>query len=651
MTNEISFFLSNAWIVPTLALLAFLLNGLILRQLKNKATGILATSLVGLSAIFSIKMAYDFISIDSGVQHISLVPIDLNWLPYLPNMTAKMGTLLDPISVMMLVVVTTVSSLVHLFSIGYMEGEDGYGRYFTYLPFFTFNMLGLVLAPNIIQMFVFWELVGLSSFLLIGYYYQKPSAVAASKKAFIVTRFADLGFVIGILLLGYLGVTSNINLEAGSSVLDFSVINSSEFTNHFSQIDSGFFGFSILGLALLLVYMGAAGKSAMFPLHIWLPDAMEGPTPVSALIHAATMVVAGVYLVARLFPAFSAAPNALEFVAFIGTFTSIFAAIIACTQDDIKRVLAFSTLSQLGYLMMALGVASIETPLGYTASMFHLFTHAFFKAALFLCAGTLIHAVHSNSIWDMGGLRKKMPITHLAFLIATLAISGIPPFSGFFSKDEILATAVHGHRPIISIVSYIVAGLTAFYMFRIYFVTFYGKAKTDAASKAHEASISMTLPLIILSILTLIVGFIPMNNLVGLKPMDVHGIDYSVAIPATLTALAGIFLAYYFYIKNISMSEKSTRFFGRFHTAAKNKFYFDEIYLFVTKKIIFNYISASFAWFDRNIVDRSMNIIGSTTIGLGAIFSKLQNGFLQIYANIFIVAALIIFYLLISHKL
>ncbi len=536
MTPELGFFINNAWIIPALPLFAFLVNGLFLRNVNQMATGILAFLSLVAAALFSYKLAFDFFTIKSATAYEAFVPLDLYWLPYLPKMVAKIGTLIDPISVMLLIVVTTVSSLVHLFSIGYMEGDEGYGRFFTYLPLFTFNMLGLVLAPNIIQMFVFWELVGLSSFLLIGFYYKKPSAVAASKKAFIVTRFADLGFVVGILLLGYLGFTSTMELPAGASVLDFNIINSPAFIAEYAGVPSGFFGFSILGLALVLVYMGAAGKSAMFPLHIWLPDAMEGPTPVSALIHAATMVVAGVYLTARLFPAFSGASEALEVVAIIGTFTSLFAAIIACTQDDIKRVLAFSTLSQLGYLMMALGVATVDHTLGFTASMFHLFTHAFFKAALFLCAGTVIHAVHSNSIWDMGGLRKKMPITHIAFLIATLAIAGVPPLSGFFSKDEILASAVHGHRPFIAFIAYAVAGLTAFYMFRIYFVTFFGKAKTKAAESAHEASISMTFPLIFLTILTLVVGFIPMNSLVGLAPAEQHGIDWSVAIPATLTS-------------------------------------------------------------------------------------------------------------------
>jgi len=651
METQMSFFLSNAWIIPALSLFAFLINGLFLKNINKKACGIFALSLVSMSALFSYKLALDYFSLSTDGNHLTLIPFEIDWLPYLPVMKAKMGTLLDPISVMMLVVVTTVSSLVHLFSIGYMEGEDGYGRYFSYLPLFTFNMLGLVLAPNIVQMFVFWELVGLSSFLLIGYYYQKPSAVSASKKAFIVTRFADLGFVIGILLLGYLGFTSNIELAPGASVLDFNVINSSSFTNMFSTVDSGFFGFSILGLALLLVFMGAAGKSAMFPLHIWLPDAMEGPTPVSALIHAATMVVAGVYLVARLFPAFSSDVSVMEVVAVIGTFTSLFAAIIACTQNDIKRVLAFSTLSQLGYLMMALGVATLADPLGYTASMLHLFTHAFFKAALCLCGGTLIHAVHSNSIWDMGGLRKKMPITHIAFLIATLAIAGIPPFSGFFSKDEVLAAAVHGHRPVIAGVSYLVAGLTAFYMFRIYFVSFFGKHKTEAAEKAHEASISMTAPLIILSALTLAVGFVPMNSLVGIDPQTNHGVEFAVAIPATLVGLIGIIMAYIFYIKKPNLPKEVSSKFGIFYTSAKNKFYFDEIYLFFTKKVIFNIISASFAWFDRNVVDRSMNIIGQSTVAFGALFSKMQTGFVQLYATIILFGVLGIFYLLIFNNL
>src|SRR5678815_4662375 len=330
-------------------------------------------------------------------------------------------------SVMMLVVITTVSLMVHIYSLGYMKGESGFQRYYAFLSLFTFSMLGLVVSTNIFQMYIFWELVGVSSYLLIGFYFDKPSAVAASKKAFIVTRFADLGFLVGILILGF-----------QSETLDFNILiqrlTDTASPQFLAVASTSFLGISVLTWALTLVFIGGAGKSAMFPLHIWLPDAMEGPTPVSALIHAATMVVAGVYLVARLFPVFHINGVSLHVVTWVGALSAFLAAVIACTQTDIKRVLAYSTMSQIGYMMFALGVSGYggEKGEGYTASMFHLFTHAFFKSLLFLCAGAVIHIVRSNEMKDMGGLRKLMPITNIAFFIACLAIAGIHPFSGFF---------------------------------------------------------------------------------------------------------------------------------------------------------------------------------------------------------------------------
>ena len=347
----------------------------------------------------------------------------MTWLTFSEGVSIDMGILVDPISVMMLVVVTVVSLMVHVYSLGYMKGDERFATYYSFLSLFTFSMLGLVIAVNIFQIYMFWELVGVSSFLLIGYYFEKPSAVAASKKAFIVTRFADLGFLIGILILGFEAKT----LDFVTLIERLTTSNSPYLV---SATTASFLGASALTWGLLLVFMGGAGKSAMFPLHIWLPDAMEGPTPVSALIHAATMVVAGVFLVARLFPIFSiSCPGALEVVMWTGVISALFAAIIACTQTDIKRVLAYSTMSQIGYMMFALGVSGYgnESGLGFTASMFHLFTHAFFKALLFLGAGAVIHYIHSNEMKDMGGLRKSMPITHITFLIACLAIAGIPP--------------------------------------------------------------------------------------------------------------------------------------------------------------------------------------------------------------------------------
>ncbi|MBF0503361.1 MAG: NADH-quinone oxidoreductase subunit L, partial [Candidatus Riflebacteria bacterium] len=379
--EHLGFALRNVWLIPALPLISFAVVGLFLRNKFPKLSGVVATASVFGAAILAYLVAWEYFTLfPPGKEHPSIIPWAFEWLRYQAGMTVNVGALIDPISVMLLIVVTTVSSLVHLYSIGYMHDDEGFGRFFTYLNLFTFSMLGLVLSPNIVQMYAFWELVGVSSFLLIGFYYTKPSAVSASKKAFIVTRFADLGFMVGVLILGYVGFHSFDALKAIVTP-DLSALRAVElqpfdflFLNHPAvtaqlHLKAGLFGFSFLSVAMLLVYSGAAGKSAMFPLHIWLPDAMEGPTPVSALIHAATMVVAGVYLTARLFPAFAASGDALLFVAYIGAFTSLFAALIGMTQDDIKRVLAFSTLSQLGYMMMALGVATMANSLGYTASM------------------------------------------------------------------------------------------------------------------------------------------------------------------------------------------------------------------------------------------------------------------------------------------
>ena len=456
------------WIL-ILPFAAFLFTGILSGKLKPSFTAAISIVAIGIATVLSYFAAIQYFFLNASESYTAIEAASFTWYRLSDTLVIDMGILIDSISVMMLVVITTVSLMVHIYSTGYMKGDDGYARYFTFLSLFSFAMLGLVLATNLIQIYVFWELVGLSSYLLIGHYYQKPSAVAAAKKAFIVTRFADLGFLIGILMLSYY-----------TGTFSFSEITDPNGPLITQTIGGVFLGLSTLTWAMILVFMGGAGKSAMFPFHIWLPDAMEGPTPISALIHAATMVVAGVFLVARMFTVYSlAAPEALEVIAFIGAFTSLFAALIAITQTDIKKILAYSTISQIGYMMMALGVSgySGEAGLGFTASMFHLFTHAFFKALLFLGAGSIIHAVHSNEMKDMGNLRKHLPATHITFLIATLAISGIPPFSGFFSKDEILAAAYASHK-LYFVVEYLVAGLTAFYMFLLYFNVFWGNERT-----------------------------------------------------------------------------------------------------------------------------------------------------------------------------
>ena len=612
----------------------FILTGLWGHRFKPIVSGIVGTSGLGLSFILSLVTAYNYFFIQSWSEgYHAIIAYNHTWLRFTENLQVSLGIMLDPISVMMLIVITTVSFMVHIYSIGYMKGERGYHRFFSFLSLFSFSMLGLVVATNIFQMYIFWELVGVSSFLLIGFYYQKPSAVSASKKAFIVTRFADLGFLIGILILSYTTKT-----------LDFITLTSPDGPAITHTGGATFMGLSVIAWSMIFVFMGGAGKSAMFPLHIWLPDAMEGPTPVSALIHAATMVVAGVYLVARLFPIYAMAGlPALEVVAYIGAFTSLFAAVIACTQLDIKRVLAYSTMSQIGYMMLALGVSGYggHEGLGFMASMFHLFTHAMFKALLFLGAGAVIHAVHSNYMNEMGGLRKYLPITHITFLIACLTISGIPPFSGFFSKDEILAAAWE-HNKIIFFTGFLVAGLTAFYMFRLYYSIFWGK-NNHYHHTPHEAPKVMTIPLMFLATASIFTGFIPFHNLVtsdGL-PFETH-LEWGVAIPSILIALLGIGIATVMYRKESMAPQKMAARLKHLYKWSFNKFYIDEVYLFVTKKVIFRYISAPVAWFDRHVVDGTMNGIAWVTTYTSNLIKGMQSGQLQKHAFVFVTGAVLL---------
>ncbi|MDD5308968.1 MAG: NADH-quinone oxidoreductase subunit L [Deltaproteobacteria bacterium] len=639
------FILRNAWLVAAIPFVSFVFVGLVLRPKVPRIAGVVATLSIFAAAGVAGGVAWEYYHLfPPGALHPAIVPFAFEWLRFMPGLTVTMGVLLDPISVLLLLVVTSVSALVHLYSIGYMHGDPGFGRFFTFLNLFTFSMLGLVIAPNILQIYVFWELVGVSSFLLIGYYYEKPSAVAASKKAFIVTRFADLGFLIGVLILGYNGYTAfgdvgpTVAREVTGRIatdlqpFDFLYLTHPDLLGRLAAPALAVGGVSLLTIAMILVFMGAAGKSAMFPLHIWLPDAMEGPTPVSALIHAATMVVAGVYLVARLFPAFAFSGDALTVVMCVGAFTSLFAAVIGCTQDDIKRVLAFSTLSQLGYMMFALGVAAMDRPAGYTASMFHLFTHAFFKALLFLGAGAVIHAVHTNSIWEMGALRRKMPITHLTFLVATLAIAGVWPLSGFFSKDEILAAALRGGHPVVFGLGLLVAALTAFYMFRIYIVVFLGRARHEHAEHAHEAPFVMWAPLALLALLSAVAGFVPFGSFVGIGAEAGHeGIDLAVAIPASTAGVLGIGLAFLLYSGDGARATAGANALGGAYRVVKRKFYVDELYLFVTHRIIFRHISRPIAWFDRHAVDGMVNLSGWTTRRTGSLLGALHGGRVQAY--------------------
>jgi len=619
-------------LIPLLPLACFLVLGLYGRKHLSSGAGIIGTMSLFISTLLSLQTAYQYFFVSGKVNGVyqKLVVFQYNWLEFAPDLSINIGLMIDPITVLMLVVVSFVSLMVHLFSLGYMKGEERFATYFAFLSLFTFSMLGLVLSSNIFQIYLFWELVGVSSFLLIGFYFEKPSAVAAAKKAFIVTRFADLGFLIGILTLAFYTKT-----------LDFGLLieRLSSASPYLSDINAAsFLGVSALSWGLILVFVGVAGKSAMFPLHIWLPDAMEGPTPVSALIHAATMVVAGVFLVARLFPVFALSdPGALQIVMYTGAFSAFFAAVIACTQTDIKRVLAYSTMSQIGYMMFALGVSKYggEDGLGYMGSMFHLFTHAFFKSLLFLGAGAVIHMVHSNEMRDMGGLRKLMPITHISFLIACLAIAGVPPFSGFFSKEEILMAAFESNRLIYGL-AILTSGLTAFYMFRLYYNIFWSKPAELHGHHHGEGTLTMKIPLILLAVLSVVAGFAPIAKWVtsdGL-PIESHvPITFSI-LPVSL-ALAGILLATRLFKTQNELPVRIAQQMGGIYKAAYHKFYIDEVYLFVTKKILFNLIGKPAAWFDKNVVDGLMNLLGRITASLSNLIKGIQSGKVQDYALYF----------------
>ena len=610
---------------------SFLWLGLGGKYMKPRTAGWVGTVAMAVVTVLACATAARYFGAGRNAEGVfpALTPFNFTWLPLNETLHIDLGILLDPISVMMLAVVSTVSLTVHVYSLGYMKGERGFQRYFAFLSLFTLSMLGLVVATNIFQMYVFWELVGVSSYLLIGFYYPRGAAVAAAKKAFVVTRFADLGFLAGILVYGdYTGSYS--------------------FTPHSSaRVAAG----AMLPLALGLMFIGGAGKSALFPLHVWLPDAMEGPTPVSALIHAATMVVSGVYLIARMFPfCVGYAPEALHLVGYAGAFTALFAAVIACVQTDIKRVLAFSTISQIGFMITALGVCTSIDPhtggLGYMASMFHLFTHALFKALLFLCAGAIIHAVHSNEMAAMGWLRKHLPVTHATFLIACLSIAGIPPFSGFFSKDEIL-TACFRFSPALGVAMCLIAGLTAFYMFRLYYRIFWSKpcnVTGDGGHVPHEAPFTMTVPLALLAALTCVAGFVPFGQFVSSNG-ETYAIHLSpaVAIAGVCVAAAAIVLATVIY-KN---GGRSAVHFKRLYRAAYSRFYIDEVYQFVTHRIIFACISTPLAWFDRHVVDGFVNLTSQATLAASVHIRKFQSGNIQQYTMVFLGGVLVLTVILI----
>lgn len=679
MVNNFDFTIA----IVLLPLLSFLVIGLVdyLGNIKggkqmvwsHKVAGLIGTSVLGVVTLLSYYTAYLYFF---GTERLAdgtlptLVPYNYTWLP-LGSLHFDLGILLDPISVMMLVVITTVSLMVHIYSFGYMHGEKGFQRYYAYLSLFTMSMLGLVVATNIFQMYMFWELVGVSSYLLIGFYYELKAAVHASKKAFIVTRFADMFFLVGILIFGYYTGSFNFSfageIQMAEGMTAFNVCDASR---------AAAAGAMILPTALTLMFIGGAGKSAMFPLHIWLPDAMEGPTPVSALIHAATMVVAGVFQIARMFPLWiEYAPEAMSIVVVVGAFTAFYAAAVACAQSDIKRGLAFSTISQIAFMMVALGcclpghhgaILDNHAQLGYMAGMYHLFTHAMFKACLFLCSGVIIHAVHTNEMSAMGSLHKYMPITSATFFISCLAISGIPFFSGFSSKDEII-TACFEYSPVLGWFMTGVAAMTAFYMFRLYWCIFFGSKANIEHHEAHHVSEHglnvMTFPLIFLTVITVGVGVV--STIAGFGEgmwgsfgalVTASGAQYAIhfdtqiAATSTVVAICSICLATYIYKGDSQpVADRLYATFPRLHKWAKNRFYMDNVYQYVTHRILFRFVSKPVAWIDENIINKC--IIDFTAWGAnegGESLRAWQSGDVRHYALWFITGAVALVLILLA---
>jgi len=653
--------MDKAYLIMLFPLLSFVVGGIFLNKKPKVAAG-LSIVMAALSLGTALMVAFQWYGVvghlPAGEAQKAIVPWSMNWLPLAGDFKIGLSMYLDPISVMMLVVVTVIALLVNIYSVGYMRGDEGFGRFFAELSLFAFSMLGLVVAGNLFQMYIFWELVGVSSYLLIGFWYHKPSAVAASKKAFIITRFADSFFLLGLVMVSYF-----------TGTFEFSFLNSAEAVAKLNvPVNLGFFSASALTIGTLLIFTGGWGKSAMFPMHVWLPDAMEGPTPVSSIIHSATMVVAGVFLTARMFPLFAAAFTTLQVVEFVGAFTAIFAAVIACTQKDIKRILAFSTLSQLGYMMFSLGTSALANgqmnEVGYSASMFHVFSHAFFKCMLFLGAGALIHAVHSNDLDSMGGLRKKMPFTFVSMGLATLSISGIPPLSGFWSKDEILLAAWQSGSYVVFAVGLLTGGLTAFYMFRLFFLAFFGKSRAHAHHDFHghdkhpqpELKIHedpwMTTPIVLLAIPTVFAGFFskdiferlvkPMMALPELELQHPGWLPYV----ASAMGILGMLVAFILYARphaNIAKAlETATR--PAWYKVIMNKFYFDEVYLWITQKVIFAFVAEAMKAFDR-LVDNLVDLSASFTQLGGRATRALQSGLLPLYIGVTLFGILLVRYL------
>lgn len=597
--------MENAWIIPLFPLFSFLILLVVGKRMKETSAyvGIIATflSFVGAVAVLIERL------------NEPTYQATYTWLT-IGKMNITAGFEINPLNALMLVVVSLVSFLVHMYSKGYMHGDERFSVFYAYLGLFTFAMLGLVISANLLQTYIFWELVGLGSFLLIGFYFYKEEAKAAAKKAFIMTRIGDVGLLIGMILLFW---------QAGSF----------QYGDIFAAVKAGNISGTMVTLCAILIFIGAIGKSGQFPLHTWLPDAMEGPTPVSALIHAATMVAAGVYLVASLFPLYEASSTAMLTVAIVGGITAIFAASIGLVQTDIKRVLAYSTVSQLGYMMLALGSG------GYVAGVFHLTTHAFFKALLFLAAGSVIHAVHTQDIEKMGGLWRKMPLTAPLFLIGTLAISGFPLLSGFFSKDEILVAAwTHGHI-VLFWLAVIAAFFTAFYMFRLFFLVFGGEMRSEV--NVHESPAVMTFPMVVLGVLSIVAGYMNtpwFGTFLGdfLAGEGTHAHEEAplwIMVVATAVSLAGICLAWLMYGKKSLARDWLSSRAPITYNMLLNKYYVDEFYT-VTVGYGTKVLSVFLQYVDRFIVEGLAHLIAALTRAIGAIGAKLQNGQVQMYGAV-----------------
>lgn len=610
-------------------LVGFLINGLRYKKHSANTAGIIATGMSLISFICSIILVIQLVQLAPESRKIAVQFFD--WIS-MSDLKINMGFLLDPISAIMILIITGVGTLIHLFSIGYMHHDSGAAKYFSYLNLFLFNMLLLVLGDNLLVMFIGWEGVGLSSYLLIGFWFTDKAKAAAGMKAFVTNRIGDAALLLGLFILF---------ITFGS--LDFQTINSAV-----PAAEIGWMG--PLTLATLFLFIGATGKSAQIPLYIWLPDAMAGPTPVSALIHAATMVTAGVYMIVRLNPLFMAAPNTMTIIAIIGGLTAVLAATIGMTQWDIKKVLAYSTVSQLGYMFLACGVGA------FGAAMFHLMTHAFFKALMFLGSGSVIHAMHEEQdIRKMGGLKKYLPITHITFFFGWLAIIGIPPFAGFFSKDEILWLSFHSPlgSPIFWILGAVGATLTAFYMTRLMCLTFWGSSRVPKDIHPHESPWTMTLPLIVLGILSIFAGWIGVPHVIGHVIGDFpnfweHWLKYSIKGPTLAPADAALewslmgtsvtlavvssFIAYHFYVKAPEKPKQIVNKIKGLYNLVDNKYFVDEFYASTIIHPLVNLSKNIWFYLDVNVIDKSTYFVTDIVRGGGSLVRSLQNGNLQQYA-------------------